>query len=136
VWYEIDRPTTSMNFQVYDLARGEYDAVAIERWLDLVLSKHPNHGAYVRDLRTEGLPGATEADRLARAIEREKVRWANVQRESARSYSRAMSGLGPSSYRGGNLGRPMSDRPSRVPPLGPLRPPASPFPYPYRMGPR
>ena len=136
VWYEADHPTTSIKYQVYDLARGEYDAMAVGRWLDLIRSKYPDQGAYVRDMRTQGLPGATEAERLARAIEKEKVRWADVHRQYARSLSSARSPLELPAQRVGNVGRSMIDRPPPGSPAGPLSPPASPFPYPYRSGPR
>jgi hypothetical protein len=136
VWYEADHPTTSIKYQVYDLAKGEYDAIAVRRWLDLILSKYPDQGAYVRDIRTEGLPGSTEAERLAHAIENEKARWADVHRKYARSLSSARSPLELSGQRGVNVGRSMFDRPSPGSPGGPLSPPASPFPYPYRSGPR
>ena len=71
-WYDADRPTTTLKYQVYDLAKGEYDEKAVNRWLRTILDKYPNHGAYVRDIQTEGLPGATEHERLALAIEHEK----------------------------------------------------------------
>ena len=57
-WYDADRPTTSIKYQVYDLAAGEYDAIAVDRWFALILRNYPRHGAYVRDIRTEGLAGA------------------------------------------------------------------------------
>lgn len=136
VWYEFDHPTTSMKFQVYDLAKGEYDAITVDRWVDLIRRGYPNQGVYVRDIRTGGLPGATEAERLAHAIEDEKVRWADVQRKGARSFSGSLRPLELPGHRGDNVGRSMLDRPTPGSPGGLLSPPASPFPYPYRSGPR
>ena len=134
-WYEADRPTTSIQYRVYDLAKGEYDAEAVDRWLDLILRKYPDKGAYVRDIRTEGVPGATDAERLANAIENEKRRWAAVQRKSSRSLSRYYSPLGSPGPQVGTVHGPMSDRYAPGSSGGLSNPPASPFPYPYRSRP-
>lgn len=134
-WYEADRPTTSIQYRVYDPARGEYDAEAVDRWLDLILRQYPDKGAYVRDIRTGGVPGATEAERLANAIEQEKTRWAALQRQASRSLPRVARPPGSPVPRARTVGRPMLDR---RPPGSPgvlSNPPASPFPYPYRPRP-
>ncbi len=134
-WYDAARPTTSIEFQVYDVAKGEYDAVAVDHWLDQILTKYPDNGAYVRDIRTDGLPGATEAERLAKAIEDEKHRWAAIQRQSFSSSTRSAITFRTSSTQPENAGRSTSGgRPPGLP--GRLiGPPTSPFPYPHRSGP-
>ena len=134
-WYEADRPTTSIQYRAYDLAKGEYDAEAVDRWLDLILAKHPDHGAYVRDIRTDGLPGATEAERLANAIEIEKRRWAAVQRRITPRLPRYSSPLGSPGPQIGTVHGPMFDRSSPGSPGGLGHRPASPIPYPYRSRP-
>src|SRR4051794_41646313 len=76
-WYEVDRPM-ALKHQVYDLARGEYDEKAVRGWLDTIRSKHHDYGAFVRDVRTDGEPGATEPERLVSAIAGEERRWADL----------------------------------------------------------
>ena len=137
-WYEADRPTTSIQYQVYDLSKGEYQEAAVDRWLRTILAKYPGHGAYVRDIRTQGLPGATEADRLALALDREKLRWAELQRQPTKPVPRLIETsttlrLSPVSE---SPSRTSLDRPAPGSPGTPSRPAASPFPYPYRSGPR
>jgi hypothetical protein len=134
-WYDADRPTSSIHYRVYDLARGEYDAKAVDRWLDLILSRYPDRGAYVRDIRTAGFPGATEADRLANAIDAEKARWAALRRTVSPPLPRLVSPLGSPGPRAGTVGRSMFDRPPPGSPGGLGNPPASPIPYPYRSRP-
>jgi len=136
-WYEADRPTRSLQYRAYDLANGEYDAKAVDAWLDRILRQDLTRGAYVRDIRTDGFPGATEAERLANAIEKEKGRWAALQRRSAPPLSLRVAPPGsPGPRRAGNVGRSTSGRTPPGSPGGLSNPPASPFPYPYRPRPR
>jgi len=143
-WYETDHPTTTLKYQVYDLSRGEYDEKAVTHWVRGILDHDQAHGAYVRDIRTEGLPGATEPERLARAIALEKERWAALQRTISAPVPRVVdptvlttrtSHYGPPRGMVSSPGAPGS-------PGGPGNPgvitnlPSSPFPYPYRAGPR
>jgi hypothetical protein len=135
-WYEADHPSTSLKYQVYDLAKGEYDEKAVDRWLRAILENHPNHGAYVRDIHTWGEPGATEPERLASAIEHEKQRWADLCRQPSRPIPSWTSRLESAGLSGRSTGRASFDRPSPGSPGGFSNPPTSPFPYPYRSGPR
>ena len=128
-WYELDRPTTSVKFRVYDLAKGEYDEKAVTRWLDTIFAKYPNHGAYVRDIQTKGEPGATEPERLAGALRREAQRWANLQRQPSKPIPRP---IGPSiGDRTPPVGNPQG-RPSPGSSPEISTPTPSPIPYPYR----
>jgi hypothetical protein len=134
-WYELARPISTIQYRAYDVAKGEYDKAAVDRWLQTIRDKHPNSGAYVRDLRTGGEPGATEAERLASAIGRERQRWADLNRRPSRPVPNL---VGPSPYfspRARDSGRAGFDRPSPGSPGGPASPPTSPFPYPYRSRP-
>ena len=137
-WYESARPTTSLKYQVYDLGKGEYDEKAVDRWFRTILDNHPNHGAYIRDIRTEGEPGATEPERLARAIEREKRRWADLHRQPSKPIPRLIEtpAKGHRTDRNETPGRTAFERPSPGSPGEGSNPPTSPFPYPYRSGPR
>jgi len=143
-WYEADRPTTTLKYQVYDLARGEYDEKAVDRWFYSILNNDPDHGAYIRDIRTDGFPGSTEQERLANAIETEKWRWAALHRkisapipkliEAPQVYTRTSSyQLSPSSP--GSFSSPGGPGSPGVS-GGYANLPSSPFPYPYRSGPR
>jgi hypothetical protein len=136
-WYEADRPTT-LKYQVYDLSKGEYDEKAVDRWLRTILDRYPNHGAYVRDIQTRGEPGATEQERLASAIGREKRRWADLQRQASRPVPWLIetSATVYQKPRTETPSRTSFDRPAPGSPGIIYRPPTSPFPYPYRSGPR
>jgi hypothetical protein len=139
-WYLSDQPVSSLKYQVYDVAKGQYDAKAVDRWSREILDHHPEYGAYIRDISTEGQPGATEAERLDAAIATEKGRWASLQRESSKPIPRIIS-LSP--VRPGLQGSRMLQM-NRMgldwPALGSSGAmsnlPTSPFPYPYRLGPR
>jgi hypothetical protein len=135
-WFEMDRPLSSLQYRAYDLARGEYDKAAVDRWQTTIREKHPSFGATVRDLSTSGEPGATEAERLTNAIAREKRRW--VELNSRASYSARSRFIPPPTTKAKDkeVGRASFDRPSPGSP-GPIaNPPGSPFPYPYHSGPR
>ena len=69
-WYELERPLSTAQYRAYDVAKGQYDGAAVARWLKTIFDAHPRYGATVRDLTTVGELGATEAERLAGAIER------------------------------------------------------------------
>jgi hypothetical protein len=139
-WYLADQPVSSLKYQVYDVAKGQYDAKAVDRWSRDILDHHPEYGAYIREISTEGQPGATEAERLDAAIATEKGRWASLQRESSKPIPR-ITNLSP--VRPGLPGSRMLQG-SRMgldwPALGSSGEmsnlPTSPFPYPYRLGPR
>ena len=135
-WYEASRPTTSQKYQVYDLSKGEYDERAVDLWLRTILAKYPGHGAYVRDIRTEGLPGATEPERLALAIEQEKRRWADLNRRASRPIPGLVESTRSRTPPDRMQGRAPLDRRAPGSLGGDSNPPASPFPYPYRSGPR
>ncbi len=134
-WYESGRPIQSLQYRIYDLRDGEFDAKAVDRWLETIRANHPGHGAYVRDVPTAGEPGATEPERLAAALAREKERWAGVVRRqdltpAFRFYRPSARGPSPS-FPPSRLDL---DRPPGSP-GGSLAPPSSPFPYPYRPRP-
>jgi hypothetical protein len=131
VWYDDHHPT-SIQHQTYDLAKGEYDAVAVARWVERIRTDHSGHGAYVRDLQTYGLPGATEKERLANAIEQEKVRWAAVQRRTWTPLPADVRVLRWAGARGGDRSPSIIDRTRSPSSSGLLNRPTSPFPYPYR----
>ena len=137
-WYEADRPTTSIQYQVYDLSKGEYDEKAVDLWLRTILAKHPDHGAYVRDIRADGEPGATEPERLALAIGREERRWVDLHRQPSRPIPGPIetSATAYRKLRDETTGRASFGRPSPGSPGGMFHLPTSPFPYPYRSGPR
>lgn len=143
-WYDSDRPTTTLKYQVYDLSKDEYNEPSVDLWLHGILDDDPAHGAYVRDIRTESLPGASEKERLALAIQNEKARWAELHRRPSPPLPKVVDTSVMSSRtsyyyppRGlvGGPGAPGS-------PGAPGNPgvysnlPSSPFPYPYRAGPR
>ncbi len=140
-WYETSDPVASLKYRAYDLAKGEYDEKAVDRWFHSIMDRDPNHGAYIRDVETAGFPGATEQERLAIAIENEKGRWAALQRKISPPlpkmndfsiYQSRTSFYRPPSSSPGSPGRlPSPGSPGVYP-----NPPSSPFPYPYRSGPR
>ena len=140
-WYDADQPVTSLKYQVYNLAKGEYDEKAVSRWFRSILDNDPNHGAYIRDIQTAGLPGATEQERLASAIENEKGRWAALHRKISPPLPR-LNDISPTYTRTSFYRPPLSSQgsPGRLPSPGSpgvySSPPGSPFPYPYRSGPR
>ncbi len=141
-WYETLRPSRTLRHRTYDVSKGEYDARAVDRWLDAV-GRIPTLGAYVRDIRTDGEPGATEPERLASAIRREERRWADLNNRPAflpipDLIDTPTTRRGPPrsrGLRGGITGRAGFDRPSPRSSWS-LGAPSSPFPYPYRAGPR
>ena len=133
-WYEADRPTI-LKYQVYDLSKGEYDPKAVEGWLRTIRTKYPNHGAYVRDIRTDGETGATAKERLAGAIEGEKRRWADLQRQILPPLPNLVIPFESSRSQRTSTGRSSFDRPSPGSPGGHANPPTSPIPYPYRSRP-
>jgi hypothetical protein len=139
-WYDSDQPVSTLNYQVYDVAKGEYDEKALDRWFRAILDHDPKHGAYIRDLSTEGQPGDTEADRLKSAIEAEKKRWAELHRQPSKPIPNV---VGRSTVRYRSIGSAISresrtafDRPAPGSPGVIANSPTSPFPYPYRSGPR
>jgi hypothetical protein len=135
-WFEIDRPFSSLQYRAYDLAKGEYDAANVERWRRTILDKHPQYGAIVRDLTTVGEPGATEAERLANAVDREKKRWIDLNSRESRPLPKLVGPAPSIKSRDKGVSRASFDLPSPGSP-GPIsNTPASPFPYPYRSGPR
>ncbi len=134
-WFDLDRPLATLRHQAYDLAKGEYDGAAVDRWLRAIREGHLGSAAFVRSLRTDGEPGATEAERLANAIDRERRRLIGTDRRPPRPFP---SLVGPPAPRGGQArgGPGASHRPSPESSGGlPPNPPASPFPYPYRPRP-
>jgi len=141
-WYDRARPVASLKYQLYDLRKGEHDKPTVDRWLELLRAQYPGHGTYVREIRAGGEPGATEAERLGRAIEREKRRWAEVNRRPLDQVPRLIENpaasyrSGPRPVRGLAPGRGTIDRPSPGSPGVFTNQPGSPFPYPYRAGPR
>ena len=136
-WYDHDRPFSSARSRAYDVAKGEYDPAAVEAWRRTILTGYPGTGTAVRDLSTVGEPGATEAERLQNAVEREKRRWAGLNdRRSSRLLVGPVVRPNPPRFRDDAVGRASFDRPSPGSPAPISNPPASPFPYPYRSGPR
>ena len=134
-WYELDRPWSTAKYQAYDVAKGEYNEAAVERWRKTIREKYPQMGTTVRDLTTVGEPGATEAERLASAVEREKKRWADLNKSPMRPLT-SLAGLSPSiTPKDKDVSRASFDRPSPGSPGTPAYPTPSPFPYPYRLGP-
>ncbi len=133
-WYDADHPS-DVKYQVYDLAKGEYDPKAVEGWLRTIATSYPNHGAYVRDLRTDGEPGATEKERLAAAIAREKRRWADLNRQPSPSIPNLVIPFEVYRPQVPSPGRAGFDRPSPGSPGVFINPPTSPIPYPYRSRP-
>ncbi len=135
-WYDRARPTTTLRHQVYDIGKGEFDRAAVDRWLERLRVYHPDHGAYVREIRTDGEPGATEPERVAAALVREHQRWEAVnRRDNAATIPRftfpppdraspARPGARPLD---GGRGIPGAGGSSSVP--------SSPFPYPNRPRP-
>lgn len=71
-WYDHARPIQSFQYQVYDLAKGQYDHQAVSHWLDIIKSKFPGHTAYVKDILPVRESGKDEHAALMAAIEREK----------------------------------------------------------------
>jgi hypothetical protein len=140
-WYEADQPVTSLKYQAYNLAKGEYDEKAVDRWFRSILDHDPNHGAYIRDIQTTGFPGATEQERLASAIEHEKGRWAALHRKLSPPLPK-LNDISPTYTRTSFYRPPLSSPGSPGSPITPgypgvySNPPVSPFPYPYRSGPR
>jgi hypothetical protein len=140
-WYDADQPVTSIKYQVYDLAKGEFDEKAVDRWFHSILDHDPKHGAYIREIQTAGFPGATEQERLANAIENEKGRWAALQRTFSPPLPR-LNDVAPTSTRTSFYRPPLMSPggPGSLPSPGspgiPISRPSSPFPYPYRSGPR
>ena len=136
-WFDLDRPLSSARHRAYDVAKGEYDPAAVEAWRRTILAGYPGTGTAVRDLSTVGEPGATEAERLQNAVEREKRRWAGLNdRRSSRLLVGPVVRPNPPRFRDDAVGRASFDRPSPGSPAPISNPPASPFPYPYRSGPR
>jgi hypothetical protein len=135
-WYELERPFSTAQYRAYDVAKGEYNKEAVDRWQRTILEKYPRNGSCVRDLSTIDEPGATEAERLASAVEREKRRWVELNK----GHSRPLPSLvGPSptiKTRDKEVSRASFDRPSPGWPGTPMYPSNSPVPYPYRSGPR
>jgi hypothetical protein len=133
VWYRLDDPAATRKHQVYDVARGQFDARGVDAWLALIGRSYPDHAAYVRDLSVEPGDPSTLPRRIAQAIEAENRRFdALLARPSPR-----LRGFEP----------PSGPPPTQPIPLPAFRPapglspgatssPASPFPYPYRAGPR
>ena len=130
-WYQVDRPT-DLKYQVYDLAKGQYDPKAVEDWLRTIRTRYPDHGAYVRQIRTVGEAGTTEKERLAGAIEREKRRWADLNRRASLLPDVVVPFEASRPRRSPSTGRSSFDR--RSPGID-ANPPTSPFPYPYRSRP-
>jgi hypothetical protein len=135
-WFEVDRPLSTAQYRAYDLAKGEYDVAVVDRWRRTILEKHPRYGAVVRDLTTVGEPGATEFERLASAVGREKRRWADLNSRSSRPVPDLVGPAPINKTRDKGVSRASFDRPSPGSPGPVTNPPGSPFPYPYRSGPR
>jgi hypothetical protein len=135
-WFEVDRPFATVKSRAYDLAKGEYDRATVDRWLKTIFDQHPRYGAMVRDVSTVGEPGATEADRLSSAMDREIQHWAGLSLGSWMHVPKVFTATRSNrTFRpaGGSLS---FDRPAPGSP-GPIaNPPSMPFPYPYRSGPR
>ena len=135
-WYEMERPFSSVQYRAYDLAKGEYDPAAVDRWRRTIFEKHPRYGATVRDLTTVGEPGATEADRLLAAVEREKRRRVELNSRPSTSIPKLVGPSPSIKSKDKGVGRASFDRPAPGS-RGPVTDaPTSPFPYPYRSGPR
>lgn len=130
-WLDLDRPLSTLRHQAYDLAKGEYDEAAVARWRRTIFEQHPTYTAFIRDISTIGEPGENEAERLANAIDREQRRWtgpiSRVAVPSPGPISRSKFGV---------ANRPGLDRSSPGSPAPTTNLPGSPFPYPYRSGPR
>jgi hypothetical protein len=135
-WYELERPWSTAQYRAYDVAKGEYDEAAVARWQKTIFEKHPQMGCCVRDLTTVGMTGETEAERLKNAVEREKQRWADLNNNPSRSIrglARSPSPIKPKEKSASRIGIGDSVPGSSGTPMYPTR---SPFPYPYRSGPR
>jgi len=135
-WYELDRPWSTTQYRAYDLSKGEYNAEAVDRWQKTIFAHHPGTGCCVRDLSTAGMPGDTEAERLQNAVELEKQRWADLNKNPSRpfpSLARSPSPIKEKDHEVKRVGLELS-----VPGWSgtPMYPSRSPFPYPYRSGPR
>jgi hypothetical protein len=136
-WYDVDQPVKTLQFRAYDVAKGEYDAKAVDGWFRNIFDHDPKHGAYIRDISTEGQPGETEPERLKSAIEAEKKRWAELQRKPSIPIPNVVGrSAGRTGSRSNSESRIPFDRPAPGSPGVMANPPTSPFPYPYRSGPR
>jgi hypothetical protein len=135
-WYELARPWSTAKYRAYDLAKGDYDQTAVDRWQRTIFEKYPNMGATVRDLSTVGEPGATEAERLASAVEREKKRWADLNKGPSMPRPSMVPSNPAPRTRDKGVSRASFDFPSPGSSGTPMYPSPSPFPYPYRSGPR
>jgi hypothetical protein len=135
-WYELERPFSTAQYRAYDVAKGEYNKEAVDRWQRTIFEKHPRTGCCVRDLSTVGEPGATEVERLTSAVEREKRRWVALNSGPSRPLPSLVRPSPPPTIRDPAVGRASFDRPSPGSPGTPMYPSNSPFPYPYRSGPR
>ena len=135
-WYEMERPWSTAQYRAYDVAKGEYNKEAVDRWQRTIFEKHPATGCCVRDITTVGEAGATEAERLKNAVEREKQRWARLNSGPSRPLPRLVGPPSPIKAKEKDFSRASLDRPSPGEPGTPLYPSPSPFPYPYRSGPR
>jgi hypothetical protein len=135
-WYDLAQPWSTAQYRAYDVAKGEYNKEAVDRWQKTIFEKYPKMGCCVRDLSTVGEPGATEAERLASAVEREKRRWAALNNGPFLPLPSLIRPSPTIVIRDKNLSRASFDRPSPGSPGTPMYPSPSPFPYPYRSGPR
>src|SRR5258708_6307087 len=104
-WFETDRPISSLKYQVYDLAKGEYDEKAAGRWLDAIRAEKQ---------RWSRLQGQASIPKL--------VETPPGRNNLLRSQPLPGSRVG-------------FDRPSPGAPGGLSNPPTSPIPYPYRSRP-
>jgi hypothetical protein len=135
-WYDLERPWSTAQYRAYDLAKGQYDEAAVARWQRTILEKYPRTGCCVRDLTTSGEPGATEAERLTSAVEREKQRWAALNKGPSSPLPKLANLSARSRSKDKDIGRASFDHPAPGSPGPVTNPPTSPYPYPYRSGPR
>jgi len=135
-WYELDRPFSTIQYRAYDVAKGEYNKEAVDRWQKTIFEKHPQIGCCVRDLSTVGISGGTEEERLKNAVGREKRRWASLNNGPPRPLPSLVRPSPTPMIRDKDVSRASFDRPTPGSSGTPMYPTPSPFPYPYRSGPR
>jgi hypothetical protein len=71
-WYGRADPAATLKSKVYDLRQGRYDQRVVEGWLKEMKDKFPAYEAFERAIDLGSLPGATEEEKLAAAIRRER----------------------------------------------------------------
>lgn len=143
VYFDRSDPRSTFRWQAYDLRRGEFTP-EVDAWLARVRGDYPHYRAYLLDVTLADWPGSTPGERLAAAVESERLgatlthlraREDVPARPAPEGYAPIQFSFGPSppELRDLAIGLPAAYRRDFGPPLGAsgaMASPSAPFPVP------